>query len=154
MGERYAVTNQGSSDPDVGVSQSAGAVLAVNSPGTTRRAWVYDLIFGIDDTAADSQIGYYLARHTTMTGAGVTPTPLDDGAPAAVVQGADGISGVTLTGGESLLYFAANLRSTQRWVAAPGGEIIVPALLDNGVTFSGVHASATPNVAVTMHFWE
>lgn len=159
MGERYSATNEGASDRAVGTTQLAGALLGLNSPGTTRRAWVYDLLFGTDGTANDNQINYYLSRHAGSsghyTGSSVTPTPLDDGAPAAVTEAYDAITGITsLTAGEHLLYFGANQRSTQRWVAAPGGEIIVPAVEDSGVTFSGVHASATPDVAVCMHFWE
>ena len=48
-----------------------------------------------------------------------------------------------------------NQRATFRWVAAPGGELIAKALAENGLMLRTVAmSSGTPNMNVTVHFWE
>lgn len=156
MSDRYSITNAGATDRAAATTQAAGAILALVQPASpTRRAFVYDLLFGTSGTAADNQLTYYLSRHTAYTATtNITPTPLDFSAPTSTNLGKADISAVTLTSGENLLYFGANQRSTQRWVAAPGSEFVMPATADDGCTFSAVHASATPNVEATLLFEE
>jgi hypothetical protein len=48
----------------------------------------------------------------------------------------------------------ANQRSTQRWVASPGGELILPATAANGAGLQTIHASYTGNVDGTMYYAE
>lgn len=155
MADRYSITNAGATDRAASTTVAAGAILALaNAASPTRRASVYDLVFGTSSTPADNALTYYLQRHTAYTAStSITPTPLAGG-PAATFAGKADITAVTLTAGEYLLYFAANQRSTQRWVAAPGSELVMPSVADDGCTFSAVHASATPNVEVTILFEE
>lgn len=156
MADRYAITNAGATDRAASTTVAAGAILALaNAASPTRRASVYDLIFGTSSTPADNALTYYLQRHTAYTAStSITPTPLVFAAPASTMAGKADITAVTLTAGEYLLYFAANQRSTQRWVAAPGSELVMPATADDGCTFSAVHASATPNCEVSILFEE
>ncbi len=47
-----------------------------------------------------------------------------------------------------------NQRSTQRWVAAPGGELKCPSTAANGIGVQPVHASFTGSVECTIHHIE
>ena len=158
MADRYVITGAGVA----GTTVSAGAVLllvqrSAGGGGAVRRLQAYDLLFGTTSTAADNQLDYYLQRHTAYTtgsGTAVTAQKLDPAAPAATGSGVENPDSSTVTAGEIVLRFGANQRSTQRWVASPGGELTVAVADDDGFTFASVHASANPTVAATIHFVE
>lgn len=103
------------------------------------RPQIYDLIFGSDATPADNAVKYALQRCTTTgtVGSSLTPSPIDPGDPVAVTT--SGLAtfsvGPTLTANTFLLQFAYNQRATFRWVAAPMGNLILPATASNGVAF-------------------
>jgi hypothetical protein len=123
---------------------------------TTIRPEIFDLILGSTATPADNALQWLLQRFTAAgTVTAVTPTALDPGNPAATATaGKNASAEPTYTAGAILLEIAMNQRSTQRWVAAPGGELILPATGANGVGVQPVHASFTGTVNVTIHFRE
>ena len=60
-----------------------------------------------------------------------------------------------LTAGAFLLAVAQNQRATFRWVAAPDGEIMVPATANSGVANMPITSTATvASWAFTAHWWE
>lgn len=149
MGRRYAVAGNATTG-------SGGKTLASLSSSTTVRPRVYDIILGSDATPADVALKFFVQRCTTQgTTTAFTPVALDSGDPASTTA-----SGIThssepgYTSNAIILDIAMNQRSTQRWVAAPGGEIVCPATSLNGVGVYVVHASATPTVRCTVHFEE
>jgi hypothetical protein len=152
MGRRYAV--QGAQNV-AGEGASIDSVLGITST-TAIRPRLYDIIFGSYASPADNAIQWFLQRNTAAgTGDAVTPAKLDPGDPAATATSlANHTVEPTYTAGEILLNIVANQRSTQRWVAAPGGELVAPATASNGLGLQPAHASFTGLVEATFHFEE
>lgn len=130
---------------------------SVEAPASSpRRVAIYDLVFGSSAAAADNVFLWEVNRSTTAaTGTSVTPNALDAADPASVtltkqnntVQG-------TNTAGAIPLVVPLNQRATFRWVAAPGGELIIPATASNGFSFNTPTASGTPSATVGVMFEE
>ena len=154
MGDKYSVGLQ-----QTAVSTIAGDVGtdACGELGSTTavRPRVYDIIFGLGGTPADNVIRWEVPRATTSaTGTAAVENALDPGAPAAEVLSEEEITaGPTVTANSQLLDFDTNQRATFRWVAAPGGEIVLPALAANGVFFNASSPAYTGIARVTVH-WE
>ena len=123
----------------VSVDGSAGAdpqtLINLFSAGNSRGK-IYDVLIGSDATPADFA-GSYEMKRTTAVGtedSGFTPVPLDPDTQASDLDA--GISHTvepTETALSELLRFPVNQRATFRWVAAPGSELIVPAVASNGI---------------------
>jgi hypothetical protein len=147
---RYGVTIEGAAGA---AANPIGDISATASP---RRVSLYDILFGSDGTPDDKAYEWVLQRssaHGTRS-ATVTPAPLDlaDAACAADVGQGYTID-PTQTAATELLDFALNQRATFRWVAAPDGELIIPATDNAGIVFNVNHASGTDNQKVA-HFVE
>ena len=124
---------------------------------TTVRPKIYDLVLGSDATPADNAAEYVLQRVTTAgTATGVTPAALDPADPAALASSGEAHSAEpTYTANAIMLQFAVNQRATFRWVAAPGGEIVLPATANNGVGLRVITvAGSAINVNCCIHFEE
>src|SRR5262245_8644282 len=125
-----------------------------------RRCRVYDFIISSNASPADSTCRYEFQRITaengTPGGTALTPRPLDPADAAATNKPREAVTGEpTYTAGEYLCRPAVNLRSTFRWVASPYGELLTPAVADDGV---GIQAD-TPSpsafsATATMYFEE
>lgn len=122
---------------------------------TTIRPRIYDFLIGSSATPADNAGEYVFRRTTTAGTAGSTFTPvaLDPGDPASLATfNVNHSAEPTYTAASDLLHFATNQRATFRWVAAPMGELVLPAAA-NGAGL----LSITPSTAVAMHYqvhWE
>ena len=122
---------------------------------TTIRPRIYDFLIGSAATPADNA-GEYVFRRTTTIGThtAFTAIALDPGDPASLaVFGVNHSAEPTYTANSDLLHFATNQRATFRWVAAPGGEIVLPAAA-NGC---GLLAVSIGGAAVVMQYqvhWE
>jgi hypothetical protein len=131
------------------LTSTAKSILAVNAvTATLTRAAVQDILVGASNVpnATDCSINYDVVRVTTSgTSTAVTPSPLDSTVRAA---GCTAWANATAepTTGVYLLSLALNQRASQRWVAAPGSELIVPATNLAGV---GLRARST-NYASTV----
>lgn len=111
--------------------------LAAANGTALRRISVYEFVFGTDGTPADQAMTYDVSRETAAgTRTSITPTKLDpaDGAFLGAA-GANTTSEGTVTAASSLWGAGINQRATHRWVAFPGGELIVPATDANGLCF-------------------
>ncbi len=149
MGRRYSV------DGEQSVASATDTVLGITSTSAIRPA-IYDVIFGCNASPSDNALNWLMQRATANgTNTAVTPTSLDPGDPAATATGEENHTGEpTYTANLILLNISANQRSTQRWVASPGGELISPATANNGMGLQPVHSSFNGDVQATIHFEE
>lgn len=142
------------------MQRTASTTLAVGSltaaAANMRRAKVYDLNFGSEATPADNAFLWSVQRCTTAGTAGTNPTPiaLDIGDTLASTIVVGQAHSVTPTGTTVVLAIPLNQRATFRWVAAPGGEIVIPATASNGIKFETPTAGGLVAVSVSAHFEE
>lgn len=122
-----------------------------------RRARLYDMVVGSEATPADAALLWTVQRCTAAgTSTGVTPQNLD---PASATTEFDAGENHTIeptyTAGANMLNIPTNQRATFRWVAAPGGEIIIPATASNGLGVqTDTISTGTPVVTVQTHIDE
>lgn len=134
-------------------TQSVGNVTA--PAASMRRIKVYDIVFGSEGAVADNPFLWSWQRCTTTgTRTSQTPTPLDPADAACVATAGDNHSAEpTYTAGGILLNISLNQRATFRWVAAPGGELVIPATANNGIG-AQTTVSGAVLVTTTVHFQE
>ena len=154
MGDKYAVGLQQTAisavDGATG-TDAVGELLGV----TTVRGRIYDLLFGHGSAPADTVIKWEVPRATTSaTGSAATGNALDLDAPSADILAEEEVTvGPTVTADSQLLDFPLNQRATFRWVAAPGGELVIPASATGAIFFNASSAAYTGIATVTAH-WE
>lgn len=143
------------------MNRTASATLSVGTlvadAGTPRRIALYDLIVGSEaNPPQDFAFLYQVQRCTTAgTGTALTPAALDSADPAALFDALENLTvDPTLTAGAILLAEAVNQRSTFRWVAAPGGELIAPATAANGFAIRTPTAGAAVAITALAHVEE
>jgi hypothetical protein len=132
---------------------------SLTAPGSNmRRAKIYDLVFGSEATPADNAFLWEVQRCTTAGTAGTNPTPvaLDsaDSLASTIVAGQAHTVNPTQSANTFALRIGLNQRATFRWVAAPGGELVIPATATNGFTFATPTATGLVAVSVTAHYDE
>jgi len=150
--DKYAATGM----QDVVTVAPGDTALHVFNPSNLTRAKLYELIFSQGGTPADNVIQWLVRRSTVVgtEGAGVVPAPLDSDAPAAQLDGAeDHTVEPTYTAATELLDFDLNQRATFRFVAAPGGELWIPAVADEGIGMTPISGAYAGIASVTAH-WE
>lgn len=131
------------------VSSSTGAT-------TLRRGWVYDIMVGADGTPADNVINWIVNRNSSAgTGSSHAPTPLDSGDAACLLVGlVNHTIEPTVTDVTGLVQIAVNQRASYRWVAAPGGELIIPATNVNGIGVRAKSPAYASTGTASMSFYE
>lgn len=147
-GRRYSIDGQDT-------NTAATTILELRSTTAIRPA-IYDLISGSDATPADNAAEYNLQRTTTAgTSTAVTPQALDSGDPTATATAGEAHSAEpTYTANAIMLNYMHNQRATFRWVAAPDGEIVLPAAA-NGVGIQSITvAGSAVNTGATIHYLE
>lgn len=149
MGRKYAITGSQA------VASPTDTVLGLTAT-TAVRPVIYDILVGSSATPADNALQWLIQRYTAAgTATSVTPAPLDPDDPASTSSaGENHTAEPTYTAGTVLLSISANQRSTQRWVASPGGGLKCPATTANGIGVQPVHPSFTGSVECTIHFEE
>lgn len=149
MPRRYSI------DGAQAVASPTDSVLGLTSASTIRPE-IYDVILGSSASPADNAIQWLMRRYTAAgTATSVTPQALDPGDPAALAaSGENHTAEPTYTSNSELMNLIANQRSTQRWVAAPGGEMKLPATAANGIGIEPTHSSFTGSTEATIHFLE
>jgi len=113
----------------------------------TSRAKLYDLLIGCKTTPADLASQFCLQRTSAVgtEGSGFTPVPLDPDGPASASDFGVGVFSAepTKTANKELLAISMNQRASVRWVAAPGGELIIPATQNNGICLNSALSTGT-----------
>ncbi len=149
MGERYAAV--GTVTP---VTAAPDSMLALNGVALTRGR-IYDLGFGSTGTPADNATQWKVRRSITdvAVGAAVVETPLDSDGPASQIIA---ISDVTTepTYTDEIIDIGLNQRASWRWVAAPEGEIIVPANAVSAIGIEPTQASGGVDATGYIHWLE
>jgi hypothetical protein len=119
-----------------------------------RRLRVYDVMFGSEATPADAAILWTFQRCSAAgTSTGVTPTNLDSASSTTEYDaGENHTIEPTYTATLILLNVPLNQRATFRWVAAPGGELVMPATASNGFGIqTDTISTGTPVITATVH---
>lgn len=107
-----------------------------------RRAKVYDVLVGTNGTPADNAVVWSIQRATAGSTSAYTgyvssvALALDqaDSNPASAVWiNSSAETGYTFTATTFPWYVGVNQRASYRWVAAPGSEIVLPAVSSAGV---------------------
>src|SRR5262245_11775486 len=152
----YQVSNEmgGSAQNLSATAKSIVQVSAITA--TLTRAAVQDILVGASNVpnATDCSINYDVVRTTTTTtGTSATPSPLDNTVRASGTNAWVNFTAEPTTG-VYLLSLALNQRASQRWVAAPGSELIVPATTVNGVTLRARSTNYASTVICSMIFLE
>ena len=149
MGRRYSVEGTRT------VDATDKTLLTVVSATTIRPA-LYDVFFGSNAAPSDVAYRWLLERFTAAGTAGgaVTPAALDPGDPASLASSGEAHTTDPTYSGSILFNVGANKRSTQRWVASPGGELICPATAANGIGLQCIHSSDTGQIEGTIHYEE
>ncbi len=129
---------------------------AATGATTLRRGWIYDISVGVDGTPADNVMNWIVNRNSTQgTGTTHVPAPLDGGDAACLLAGrVNHTIEPTVTDQTGLLQVACNQRASYRWVAAPGGEFIVPAVDVNGIGVRAKSPAYASTATASMSFWE
>lgn len=130
---------------DKGAASVQTVLLAVAAAASPRRAKVYDWSLGCGASPADNAFIHIAQRCTTAgTGAATTPNALDpaDTLASTIVTKQTMTVDPSLTANAFLAWKPLNQRATFRWVAAPYGEMIIPATTSNGIAF-GLSAATT-----------
>lgn len=119
-----------------------------------RRLKVYDVAFGSEATPADAALLWTFRRCTAAgTSTAVTPQNLDPAdATTEYDAGENHTIEPTYTAGAILGNFPLNQRATFRWVAAPGGEWVMPATASNGFGIeTDTISTGTPVITATAY---
>lgn len=149
-GRDYAITGSSS------LAASATLPLVTIMGTAAVRTCVYDYMFGSSGTPADAASSMLIQRCSTAgtPGSSPTPAPLDTGDPASVTTSGLATFTVGPTLGTTLGRFGFNQRATYRWIAAPGGELRIPATAANGLAFVPVAVSTAFTTEFTIYFAE
>lgn len=131
-------------------------LLLVAAASSPRRARVYDYTLGCGAAPADAAFVHIVQRCTTAgTGTSLTPNSLDPADTlASTIVAKDTITAdPTLTANAFLGRKALNQRSTYRWMAAPYGELVIPATASNGIVLA-LSAATTTDFDAEAHYEE
>ena len=156
MAERYGAGMQQTAVTTV-VGTTGTDALGEIVASTATRVRVYDIIFGHGGTPADNVLRWEVVRRSAAGSVGETSiviNALDPGSPAALATAFEELTtGPTITANSQLLDFDLNQRATFRWVAAPGGELMVAATAAAGILFNASSPAYTGIARATIH-WE
>ena len=135
--------------------------LAVYAPGTTRRGYLYYFLLTVPGTpVADNVLAWNVRRFTARgTGTAQTPSQLDPASPVAVLLAdidhtAEPTYTTSLFPSPGAEGFGVHQRNLMFWNARPGGEIVLPAALNNGIGFTPIHGSFTGLASAVAHWSE
>lgn len=124
---------------------------------STRRARIYDIVFGTSGTMADEVAIWTLDRFTTApTDTTATPRALDFSAPASAYTdcGVNATVAGVQAGSTELMVVPLHFRAAFRWVAVPGGEVMMEVTATDGISIFSLAPTTTPLGHATMHFDE
>jgi hypothetical protein len=140
-----------------GAGNVQGVMYAVAAAASMRRAKLYDWTLGCGASPADNAFIHVVQRATSasLVGAAKTPNALDqaDTLASTIVVTDTVTTDGTLTAGAFVLRKALNQRATFRWVAAPYGELFIPATANTGFML-GLSAASTTSFDYDLNYEE
>lgn len=136
--------------------KTLAALTSATGATTLRRGFVYDVLFGTDGTPADNSMTFKVDRQSTVgTGTAAVPSPLDSGDAAALLVGTTNHTiEPNVTAATLLMEVGINQRASYRWVAAPGGELVIPATNVAGLGLRAKSPAYTGTATGQLHYWE
>lgn len=156
----YSVTNGSTSGAGTQQGTAAaygGAIIGLTGANAApRRIRVYDILIGTNGTPADNFIEWDISRVTTAsTATSATPQPLDVAdATSVTTTTVNSSSPGTITANSNVFYLGMNQRASYRWVAAPGSELVTPAVSSAGFQLRVRSGGYTGTVTATLLFQE
>lgn len=155
---RYGLSNGNAGTPQAMTTtyKTLMALTAATGATTLRRAWIYDVLFGVDGTPADNAMSWKMDRQTTLgTGSAAVPAPLDTADAAALITATvNHTIEPTVTAATQLIEVGVNQRASYRWVASPGGELVVPATNLAGIGLRAKSPGYTGTALASINWWE
>jgi hypothetical protein len=130
-------------------------VLLLIRSANASRARIYDVILGSRSAPSELAGQFDLVRTTDLGTGGADLSenaldPLDDGSNGNFGVGAPFSVEPTVTVNSALVSFGIRQRSTVRWFALHGRELVVPKTLNAGIAVRSIAHGGAPNVNVTM----
>ena len=140
------VTIAAAGTPDTCIAVIGSAILMLE---------IYDILFGMTSTPADQQCEWEV-RHFTADGTGddVTPRQLDANIIDATATAKGNYGTEPTYAGIALVRLGLHQRSSFRWVARPGSELITKSAAGDGIGSAVDVTSGTPTGACTILFSE
>jgi hypothetical protein len=138
-------------------TQSTSTPIMTLTGATTIRVKLYEIEPGSDAVPADNAGTFLIQRHSTAItgGTAATASPLDAADPATLAVYMYGASIGAPTLGAKLFQFTHNQRTTFRWQAIPGKELVIPATSNAGLScLPSVVGSSAVNYAGTWFYEE
>ena len=155
---RYSVTNlHAGTQQNLSTSYKTLLSLTAATGATTlRKGWIYDILLGADGTPADNSITYKVDRQTSVgTVTTAVGAPLDGGDAAGLLEeSVNNTIEPIVTAATQFIELAVNQRASYRWVAAPGGELVVPATNVAGIGIRAKSAAYASTTTAGCHYWE
>lgn len=157
---KYALANNGtviSTQQNLTTTYKTLVQLTSATGATTlRRAWIYDIMVGTDGTPADNAVNWIVNRNTSVgTATTLQPVPLDAADAAALITGRiNHTIEPIITDSNGLVQLGVNQRASYRWVAYPGGELVVPATDVNGIGVRAKSPAYTSTATACINLWE
>lgn len=149
---RYAIDNGmgGAAQSLAATFKTILSLTALTGATTLRRGMIYEASLGADavPNATDCPITGKIDRQTDVgTATAIAAAPLDvNDAAALLTENANNTAEPTVTAATVLLGWSINQRAAFLWQAAPGSELIIPAVTTTGL---GLRAKS-PNYASTV----
>ena len=149
------MSNYGATGAQAAVAAGYKTAVRVTG-GTGGRTKLYDLLIGQGGTPADNAVFWALMRLTAAgTDTAVVPISLDPADVASrATAGENATAEATYTAASELLEFSMNQRSSYRWVASPGGELVIPATAAAGIGARIKSGAYTGSAEATIQFNE
>ncbi|MCI0420081.1 MAG: hypothetical protein L0312_12795 [Acidobacteria bacterium] len=124
--------------------------------GASRRVRIYEFTMSASGTPADNICRWVAQRFTVApTVTAVTPAALDPADPASITTAGENASAEgTYTAATELFDQGINQRAAYRWVAAPGGELVIPDTAAAGIGIRVLSSAYTGQADATAHFQE
>lgn len=147
---RYAITGSNT------VAASPGHTVLGLTGSATQSPCIYQLTVGCEDTPADNSLQWYAQRYTAAgTATSVTPNQISGQVLASnCTAGKTHTVEPTYTANAILFRLGLNQRASH--TVFFGDDAALESLIsaNNGIGVLCIHASATPTVSSTMHYYE
>ncbi len=130
------------------------ALGVIASTLTRAKIHLFIVTMGTAGVVADNVLRWLIRRFTAAgTYTAVVPVAIDTGAPVAQLAAGQAYT-VEPAYTTTLIDLSVHQRSAYQWNAAPGGELVIPAVADNGIGFTPVHAAYVGPAQAVAHWME